>query len=268
MRTRQHPVIGVTRIVKKSRLLDVPETPSNNKKCLPMDTTAIHLQGPGAGAAETVLDQILIVDDHPFFADGLGGILLRHRLASRVDRASTVEEAIEILGRVSATDLVLLDLRLPGEGGLALLPRLDRAGLPIPVVAISSAEDEVTVRAARAAGVQGFMPKSADAGMLSRMIRTIARGDTWFPGSESITEPTARLTPRQQEVLALLAKGFPNKRICQELALTEHTVKTHLKAVFELLGVHNRTECVTRARALGLVDSGGVGPRQPLQDRP
>ena len=59
------------------------------------------------------------------------------------------------------------------------------------------------------------------------------------------------LTPRQLEVLTLLAQGSPNKRICQSLGLTEHTVKTHLKAIFTQLGVHNRTECVNRARALG-----------------
>lgn len=62
-----------------------------------------------------------------------------------------------------------------------------------------------------------------------------------------------RLTPRQLEVLGLLAEGLPNKRICQVLDLTEHTVKTHLKAIFTHLGVHNRTECVARAQSRGLI---------------
>lgn len=230
--------------------------------------TAIDSHAPGTGAAETVLDRVLIVDDHPFFSDGLGGILLRQGLALHVDHAASVEQAMNALDHAPETDLVLLDLRLPGEGGLALLPRLDDVGLPIPVVAISSAEDEVTVRAARSAGAQGFLPKSADARALSRMIRAIARGDTWFPDGDGLSAPVVRLTPRQQEVLILLAQGLPNKRICQRLELTEHTVKTHLKAVFELLGVHNRTECVTQARTLGLVGSGGISTRQALQNRP
>lgn len=233
-----------------------------------MNMTLNNTPSTGSGAAGSVLDRVLIVDDHPFFSDGLGGILVRHKLARHVDHAASVDEAISMLDRSQETDLILLDLRLPGEGGLALLPRLDAAGWPVPVVAISSAEDEATVRAARSAGVQGFLPKSADATMLGRMIHAIARGETWFPGAEVILTPPARLTPRQQEVLALLAEGLPNKRICQALQLTEHTVKTHLKALFEHLGVHNRTECVTQARALGLLDSGRLGTGQALQHRP
>lgn len=209
----------------------------------------------GDAASAPVLNHVLIVDDHPFFSDGLGHILLRERLAGCVDHAVSVEKALIRLKQVPEIDLILLDVGLPGEGGLSLLPRLDDAAMPVPVVVISSHEDETTVRAARAAGAQGFMPKSCGGDVLIRVVQRIARGDLCFPAAATADNPALRLTPRQQDVLQLLAEGLPNKRICQELDLTEHTVKSHLKAVFQALDVHNRTECVTLARSLGLVGS-------------
>lgn len=229
------------------------------------------LINPSTGDARLkppVLDRILIVDDHPIFSDGLASLLQREGLAGHVDHASCVTRALECLAAQPGTDLILLDLRLPGVGGLGLIPQLDQAGLPIPVVVISSAEDESTLRAVRSAGVQGFMPKSAGRDQLVSMVNTIAGGERYFPASAVVQAPPNKLTPRQQDVLALLAEGLPNKRICQVLDLTEHTVKTHLKAVFQQLGVHNRTECVALARSLGLVNSDRLGVLESQQDGP
>ena len=119
------------------------------------------------------------------------------------------------------------------------------------MVIISSSEDEATVRAARAAGASGFLAKSAGRSALVSMVRSVSRGEGYFPGGLEPVAQDLSLTPRQMDVLLLLAQGFPNKRICQSLNLTEHTVKTHLKAIFTQLGVHNRTECVNLARARG-----------------
>ena len=83
------------------------------------------------------------------------------------------------------------------------------------------------------------------------MVQSVVRGEGYFPGGVLPLASDMPLTPRQRDVLLLLARGFPNKRICQSLNLTEHTVKTHLKAIFTLLGVHNRTECVNLARERG-----------------
>ena len=96
------------------------------------------------------------------------------------------------------------------------------------------------------------VPVHPRAETVAAMCRAISRGHLYFPGGWQPAKATAiPLTPRQSEVLALLAQGFPNKRICQSLNLTEHTVKTHLKAIFLHLGVHNRTECVSQARLQG-----------------
>ncbi|WP_296934668.1 response regulator transcription factor [uncultured Marinobacter sp.] len=197
------------------------------------------------------LKKVLLVDDHALFSQGLAGLIRQEELAREVITTSTVEVASSLLARQDDFQLILLDIALQGETGLALLPRLAVHRDPPPVVIISSSEDEATVRAARAAGASGFLAKSAGRSALVSMVRSVTRGEGYFPGD---VQPVARdlaLTPRQMDVLLLLAQGFPNKRICQSLNLTEHTVKTHLKAIFTQLGVHNRTECVNLARARG-----------------
>jgi DNA-binding NarL/FixJ family response regulator len=219
------------------------------------------------------LSRVLIVNDHPFYCDGLASMLARERLARRVDHAASIAQALTRLRASGGYDLILLDLALPGEDGLTLLPKMDRLGLLIPVVVMSSREDEATIRAARAAGAQGFLPKSAGRNMLVRLVGDIEAGEIFFPAAEAcgaqqapltVNGAAIRLTPRQFDVLQLLARGCPNKRICQQLALTEHTVKTHLKAVFQALDVHNRTECVALARSAGLLDQ---SDREALQGR-
>ncbi|TYC57200.1 response regulator transcription factor [Marinobacter sp. BW6] len=197
------------------------------------------------------LKKVLLVDDHALFSQGLAGLIRQEGLAESVITTSTVQLASSLLARQDDFQLVLLDIALQGETGLALLPRLARYRKPPPVVIISSSEDEATVRAARAAGASGFLAKSAGRSALVSMVRSVSRGEGYFPGGDQRVAPDLLLTPRQMDVLLLLAQGFPNKRICQSLNLTEHTVKTHLKAIFTQLGVHNRTECVNLARARG-----------------
>ena len=203
--------------------------------------------------SDPLLPRVLIVDDHPFFLFGLTAILVQEKLVNDVVSVASVADAVEDLRRHPETSLVLLDLSLQGEAGLSLFAELERIGLPVPVVVISSREDETSVRAAKSAGAMGFLPKSADRHSLVRMIRQVSGGQLFYPSLQMPAHSSETLTPRQLEVLVLLAEGLPNKRICQALNLTEHTVKTHLKAIFAHLGAHNRTECVAQARALGLI---------------
>ena len=197
------------------------------------------------------LARVLLVDDHVLFSQGLAGLIQQEGLAGSVTTVRTVEAAASLLARQDGFELILLDIALQGETGLALLPRLASYRTSPPVVIISSSEDETTVRAAQAAGASGFLAKSAGRSALVSMVRAVTRGDSYFPGGLESAGPDLPLTPRQMDVLLLLGQGFPNKRICQSLNLTEHTVKTHLKAIFTQLGVHNRTECVNLARSQG-----------------
>ncbi|KMQ76549.1 response regulator transcription factor [Marinobacter subterrani] len=209
-------------------------------------------QRPQVGSVRTLpLAKVLLVDDHALFAQGLAGLMHQEGLAESVTTVATVESAADLLAHDDGFELVLLDIALHGETGLALLPRLASHRETPPVVIISSSEDESTVRAARAAGASGFLAKSAGRSALVTMVRAVIRGEGYFPGGVRPLTQQLPLTPRQMDVLVLLAQGFPNKRICQSLDLTEHTVKTHLKAIFSQLGVHNRTECVNLARVQG-----------------
>jgi len=220
-----------------------------------MDTRpALNVDSASSSASGYLpLGRVLIVDDHPFFRLGLSAILEQEGLASQVATAGSLAEAMDDLQGHPDTSLVLLDLALQGEAGLSLITELGQSGLPLPVVVISSREDETSVRAARAAGAVGFLPKSAGRKSLVRMFEQVSDGLLFYPSLQLPSQVPGHLTPRQLEVLLLLAEGLPNKRICQALDLTEHTVKTHLKAIFAHLGVHNRTECVTQARSLGLI---------------
>lgn len=200
------------------------------------------------------LERVLVVDDHPFFSRGLAEALLQSGRVRRVDTTDRLSGAIEDLRRYPDTDLVMLDLKLPDDHGMRLLEHLEMQGLPIPVVIVSSREDEGALRAARDAGALGYLPKSASPQTLRRMLLHVQRGEPWFTPPERTRPEDTLLTPRQRDVLQLLADGLPNKRICEQLGLTEHTVKTHLKTIYTLLDVHNRTTAVAVARDRGLVN--------------
>lgn len=217
-----------------------------------------------ADAADNVLEpaqglrarqaRVLIVDDHALFTSGLAQILRRDTPVTEVACADSLGAALADLQHHPETDVILLDLTLPGEEGLALLRELELMGLPIPVVVISSRDDEEAVRMAVAAGASGFLCKSAPPAALLQTLKQIQAGDTCFPTNAfRPCSPGSQLTSRQREVLALLAKGLPNKAICRTLDISEHTIKSHLKTIFSVLQVHNRTECVRVAQELGLI---------------
>jgi len=203
---------------------------------------------PPAGAS---CERILLVDDHVLFAQGLAALLRQERLAESVINVTSAEKAADYLYHDQKVDLVLLDARLNGEGGLSLFTRLPGYGRRPPIVIVSGNHDEPGVRAALASGASGVLVKSASKTALVQMIQAVKSGQGYFPGNEVTLSSEVPLTRRQRDVLCLLGLGFPNKRICQSLNLTEHTVKTHLKAIFTELKVHNRTECVNKARNLG-----------------
>ena len=199
------------------------------------------------------LPRVLVVDDHPLYSDGLRTALQDAGLVLEVAIAASVNLAKADLSQHPDTDLVMLDLSLPGESGLQLLQWMETLPCPVPVVVISSCDDETTVATARAAGAVGFMSKSSGRDALCHLLRTVSAGESCFPSLLAIGQGSDHLTPRQYQVLRCLAEGMPNKRICQALGLTEHTVKTHLKSIFQLLGVHNRTACIAQARDMGLI---------------
>ena len=145
-------------------------------------------------------------------------------------------------------------MRLPDRSGLQLLRDWQQAGNPTPVAVLSASESPADMQAALQAGALGFIAKSSDAQSLRSAISRLLLGECLpLPLPLAGNPPAGSLTPRQQEILLLLAEGLPNKSISRQLQLSEDTVKTHLKALFQHLGVHTRTACVSVARQRGLL---------------
>lgn len=204
--------------------------------------------------------RFLIVEDHPLFLEGLTLALQKMPMPVYLQSVGSAQAAKAALIQSSDFDLILLDLHLPDGQGLSLLRYLQIKKIFIPVAIISASEEQSDVNAAITAGASGFISKANNSTAIVSSVERILAGEQCLPDfyqADAKSQPTLRtqfnLTPRQLEVLGLLAEGLPNKRICQRLELTEHTVKTHLKTLFQLLDVHNRTECVQKAAKLGFI---------------
>jgi DNA-binding NarL/FixJ family response regulator len=203
--------------------------------------------------------RILLADDHEMVR-----LAMRHALASLAESVEWLEAAnAEDVERLAASDpdLALLDLHMPGSDGVPWIGRL-RARCPtLPVIVVSAEESPPLVRELIACGVAGFIPKSDTAAVILQAVRLVLSGGTYAPlrllggglaasGGEAARTESSELglTQRQREVLALLARGLPNKRIARELGLSEGTVKVHLLSIFRALEVSNRTEAVVAAQ--------------------
>ncbi len=211
--------------------------------------------------------RILLVDDHTLFREGLRHLLGALDERVQMDGASDCAEALERLGS-GTYDLVLLDLKMPGLHGLDALATLRSTAPATPVVVLSGEDDAKIVHAAIECGAMGFIPKSSTSEILIQAMRLVLAHGVYLPPAVLNAGPGARaaplslpeqpgedlpgLTPRQMDVLRCVLKGKPNKIVARELNVSEATVKTHLTAVFDALGVRNRTEAVYAAAKLGL----------------
>ena len=215
--------------------------------------------------------RILIVDDHTLFREAF--ILLLKEFDPKVAliEASSAEEALSALDYYADLDLILLDLRLPGMDGLAVLPLIREACPTVPVVLLSGTEDRATARYALDQGAAGFIHKSAGSQEMRNALRLVLQGEVYAPlalltyaeatqerePAEDPGDGESGLTQRQLAVLRLMSGGRPNKTIARELGITEATVKLHVSAILQALGVRNRTEAVLEAtrRRLLIADS-------------
>lgn len=201
----------------------------------------------------------LLIDDHPLFREGLA-LLMSHAFEGvSCLQASSLAEALALGAQHPDLDLLLLDLHLPDNAGTAGVARL-RAALPGPMLVVLSADDApATVLAAIDAGAQGFIPKTAQPGLMREALAQVLAGGIYLPaplGSKPTwaddDDEALGLSERQLDVLRLLIQGRSNKLIGRELDLSESTVKTHMAAVFRKLNVNSRTQAVVKAAGLGL----------------
>jgi len=212
------------------------------------------------------MSEILIIDDHSLVRDGMRLLLEGLDPTVSVFEAGSCEEGLEQLGSVESLELVLLDLSLPGTSGLGCIARIREQFPDTPIIIFSASEKSSDARAVLDAGVEGYIPKAASGEVVLSAIRLVLSGGTYFPTSmvlaeqqedelSAVVEKPVQLTPRQLDVLKLLAQGKPNKLIADALDMAESTVRVHATAIFKALEVTNRTEAAYAAVRLGLIVS-------------
>ncbi|PAT34277.1 response regulator transcription factor [Vandammella animalimorsus] len=205
---------------------------------------------------------LLIADDHPLFRDALRTTVLRIWPQARIHEAESAEQLYALTQAHGDADLLLLDLRMPGQQGFEALRQLRLRHPQLPVAVVSADEDAQTMRCAMEQGALGYLPKSTDAATLAQALQGILDGEPWFPpdalqaAAPGAAQPgpsaLADLTPQQTKVLQMAAAGRLNKQIAHELGTSEATVKAHMSAILRKLGASNRTEAVTLAQRWGL----------------
>lgn len=212
--------------------------------------------------------RVLIADDHPFFRDGLRVLLEAAPDTELVGEASGSEEAVTLAAE-HAPDVILMDLRMPGPGGIEATREILENNPEIGILVVTMVEEDDSVFAAMRAGALGYLLKGADKAETLVAIRAVARGEAVFgPGIarrliryfDSPTSTPQRpprsvfpeLTDREREILDLVAAGKNNAEIAEELFLSLKTVRNYVSNVFTKLQVADRAQAIVRAREAGL----------------
>jgi DNA-binding NarL/FixJ family response regulator len=201
---------------------------------------------------------LLVVDDHPMALSGTTAFLAETLPDVSVHAAAGTREALSIIQRGIRPEIILLDIWLREGTGFDALSSL-RAVVPQARFVFMSAEATPDiVSKARALGASGFIGKHVDGATFAKAIREVRRGDVSFPNADSleqarvphdgipVTPAELGLTPRQGSVLMLILEGLPNKSIARRLGLTENTVKEHVSAILQRLGVRTRLQIMSR----------------------
>ena len=201
---------------------------------------------------------ILVADDHPLFRSAVLHALRESMPQAAVVEASSASTLMQALVAHPDTDLVLLDLAMPGAHGFSALLHVRGERPDIPAVVISSNDHPRVIRRAQQFGAAGFIPKSSPAEAMSEAVAAVLDGGVWFPAMATecsthdaqLAARMAQLTPQQFRVLLCLADGLLNKQIAHELGLADNTVKVHVTAILKKLGCHSRTQAAVLVKSL------------------
>jgi DNA-binding NarL/FixJ family response regulator len=201
--------------------------------------------------------RLLIVDDHPIVRDGLRGVFAAEPDLEVVGEASDGSEA---LPRAGEADVVLMDLRMPGMGGVEAITRLRDAHPSVRVLVLTTFDTDSDVLPAIEAGATGYLLKDAPREELLRAVRSAYRGESVLSPSVAgrlmgrVRRPAdGTLSKREREVLALIADGTTNREAARRLFVSEATIKTHLLHIYDKLGVRDRAAAVGEAYKRGLL---------------
>ena len=195
----------------------------------------------------------VLIDDHPALRAGVRGVLERSGRIDVVGEASDGEEGVELCVRLEP-NVVLLDMEMPGMDGIAVAERLRELSVPTRVLAYSAYDDAAYVTAMLQAGAAGYVTKDKPMALVAEAVEAVARGEgRWFV---SITPPNPVEIPiseRELDVVRLMARGHDNNEIADELGISPNTVRNHVSAAYEKLGVSSWRQAVAWAWEQGLV---------------
>jgi DNA-binding NarL/FixJ family response regulator len=215
------------------------------------------------GPVNDSLYRLVIADDHPLFRGALREAVAGLFEHADIAEAGTFDEMSRLLDRSGEVDLILLDLSMPGVRGFSGLMFL-RAQYPsVPVVVVSANDDPAVIRRCMDFGASGFIPKTLGIEAMREAIRRVLKGGVWTPPDVDLSSGAdaeaaammarlASLTPQQVRVLMMLSEGMLNKQIAYELSVSEATVKAHVSAILQKLGVESRTQAVIAAAKIEL----------------
>jgi DNA-binding NarL/FixJ family response regulator len=218
--------------------------------------------GANVASAGTADYRFIIVDDHPLFRGALSQALSGSFEKANILEAGSLDELIDRLAGGGETDLILLDLAMPGVQGLSGLLYLRAQHPEVPVVIVSASDDAATIRQCLDCGASGFIPKSQSVDQIRHAIRRIIDGEIWLPPDIDLSNETggetsemvsrlSTLTPQQVRVLMMLGEGLLNKQIAFKLSVSEATIKAHVSAILQKLGVDSRTQAVIAINKIG-----------------
>lgn len=209
--------------------------------------------------------RVVLVDDHPIVLQGLQHLFERHHEFSVVDTCSDAKRALAVV-RAHAPDVLVLDLRMPGQSGLDLLRTLFNEQLACRTVLLTAAISDDQVLEAVRLGAAGLVLKESSPETLLECVRAVHRGEQWID-RDTVTralstvldreaaekEAAHSLTPREIEIVRMVAQGLRNRAIAERLSISEGTVKVHLHNIYEKFGVDGRLELLLAAQQKGLI---------------
>ena len=201
--------------------------------------------------------RLLIVDDHPIVRDGLVAILHQGEPDLEVvGQSGDGREAVTLWRQLRPT-VTIMDLQLPGQSGVEAIAAIRREDPEARVLVLTTFDGDADIQRALAAGARGYLLKSVRRATLIEAVRAVAAGQRYLPPATAARLVEAmeseRLTPRELDVLALLAKGLRNREIAEELHLAEPTIKIHVNNLLRKLEVKDRTEAAVVALRRGLI---------------
>ncbi len=215
--------------------------------------------------------RVVIADDHPVFRDGLAGLVEAMPGMTVAGKAASGSEAVAVAA-AQQPDVVVMDLHMPGMNGIEATAAITREQPGTAVLVLTMLEDDTSVLAALQAGARGYLLKESTPEEIERAIRAVTSGDVLLDASVAggvlrsipaagqagpAAPPFPQLTPREREILGLMARGLSNPAIAAQMFLSEKTIRNYVSMIFAKIHVESRAAAVAAARDAGL---GATGP--------